>query len=194
MNRKIIFAVLALAVAVPCAMQAQKSDHVEVGVFADYTRLSAPTPEINFVGVGGRLGFNIRPSVALEAEMSYDFARNYTSTFNNGLNTNFVQTSVRPITALFGPKFESHGPVRAFVTGKVGFVNFDTTNKNLLGGFTSGVSGIAEGGNFFALYPGVGVEGFLGPVGLRLEVGDNIYFDNGAQNNLKVSVGPQFRF
>ena len=194
MNRKIIFAVLAVASAIPCAMQAQNSDHVEVGVFADYTRLSAPTPEINFVGVGGRLGFNLRPSVALEAEMSYDFARNYTSTFNNGVNSNFVRTSVRPITALFGPKFESHGPVRAFVTGKVGFVNFDTTNQNLLGGFTSGVSGIADGGNFFALYPGVGVEGFLGPVGLRLEVGDNIYFDNGAQNNLKVSFGPQFRF
>jgi len=194
MKRLTILTLLAVCSAIPCALQAQSSDHVEVGAFFDYTRLSAPTPEINFVGVGGRLGFNIRPTVALEAEMSYDFARNFTSTFDDGLNSNFVRTNVRPITALFGPKFQTHGPVRAFVTGKVGLVNFDVTNQGLLTGFTNGVSGINNGGNFFAVYPGVGVEGFLGPIGLRLEIGDNIYFDNGAQNNLKASFGPTFRF
>ena len=86
MKRLTILTLLAVCSAIPCALQAQSSDHVEVGAFFDYTRLSAPTPEINFVGVGGRLGFNIRPTVALEAEMSYDFARNFTSTFDDGLN------------------------------------------------------------------------------------------------------------
>jgi hypothetical protein len=38
------------------------------------------------------------------------------------------------------------------------------------------------------------VEGLMGPVGLRLEFGDDIYFDNGARNNLRVSFGPTFRF
>jgi hypothetical protein len=38
------------------------------------------------------------------------------------------------------------------------------------------------------------VEGFVGPVGLRLEVGDDIYFDNGARNNLRVTFGPTIRF
>jgi len=29
---------------------------------------------------------------------------------------------------------------------------------------------------------------------LRLEVGDEIYFDDGTQNNLRVTFGPQIRF
>ena len=45
-----------------------------------------------------------------------------------------------------------------------------------------------------AVYPGGGVEGFFGPVGLRLEVGDDIYFDNGARNNIRVTFGPTIRF
>jgi hypothetical protein len=44
------------------------------------------------------------------------------------------------------------------------------------------------------MYPGGGVEGFWGPIGLRLEAGDEIYFDNGTHNNLKVTFGPAFRF
>jgi hypothetical protein len=38
------------------------------------------------------------------------------------------------------------------------------------------------------------VEAFWGPFGLRLDVGDEIYFDNGAQNNVKVEFGPHLRF
>ncbi len=173
---------------------AQDSEHVNVGVFADYTRLSEATPAINFVGVGGRVGFNVHPNVQIEAEMSYDFKRNFTTTFSNGVTTQFVSTNVRPITGLFGPKFQTSGPFRAFVTGKVGFVNFDVTNKQPVAGFTSGIGAITTGDTKFALYPGGGVEGFWGPFGLRLEVGDEIYFDNGGRNNLKVTVGPVLRF
>jgi hypothetical protein len=39
-----------------------------------------------------------------------------------------------------------------------------------------------------------GFEAFAGPIGIRAEVGDDIYFDHGAHNNLKVSFGPQLRF
>ncbi len=173
---------------------AQDSEHVNVGVFADYMRLSEATPAINFVGVGGRVGFNVHPNVQIEAEMSYDFKRNFTTTFSNGVTTQFVSANVRPITGLFGPKFQTSGPFRAFVTGKVGFVNFDVTNKQPVAGFTSGIGAITTGDTKFALYPGGGVEGFWGPFGLRLEVGDEIYFDNGGRNNLKVTVGPVLRF
>ena len=51
-----------------------------------------------------------------------------------------------------------------------------------------------DGDTKFALYPGVGVEGFWGPIGMRVEVGDEIYFADGARNNLKVTAGPVFRF
>jgi len=201
MKRVLLF-IVAACLSTPSWIAAQTSspeyqnNHVEVGAFAEYFRLSAPDPDINFVGVGGRLGFNVHPNIQMEAEMSYDFARNFTSTFSDGVNSQFVTTNLRPITALFGPKFQAgtSGPVRVFVTGKLGFVNFSSTNKEIVTGFTSSVGSITTGDTKFALYPGGGIEGFWGPVGLRLEAGDEIYLDNGAQNNLRVSFGPTFRF
>lgn len=184
----------------PSSLIAQDSpsteNHVEIGVFADYFRLSATDPDINFVGVGGRAGFNVHPNIQLEAEMAYDFRRNFTSTFSNGINTQFVTTSLRPLTALFGPKFQAgtSGPVRVYVTGKLGFVNFSTSSQNVPNGFTGSLNAVTTGDTRFALYPGAGIEGFIGPIGLRAEIGDEIYFDNGTQNNLRVTFGPTFRF
>ena len=45
-----------------------------------------------------------------------------------------------------------------------------------------------------AIYPGGGIEGSLGPLGLRLELGDEIYFNRGAHNNLRLTFGPILRF
>jgi len=179
---------------------AQTSDysnnHVEVGVFADYFRLSATDPDINFVGIGGRAGFNVHPNIQLEAEMAYDFKRNFTATTNNGISTQFVAIRTRPVTGLFGPKFQAgtSGPFRAFVTGKVGFVNFSSEGALSTEAFENQIEGITNSSTRFALYPGGGVEAFWGPFGLRAEIGDEIYFDNGARNNLKITFGPVFRF
>ena len=180
------------AVALPSMAVAQ--DHGEVGVFVDYYQLGVTSPKINFIGIGGRAAFNVRPTVALEAEMAYDFKRNFTSTFSDGVSTVFVDTRLRPLHALFGPKFQTPGPFKVFVTGKVGFINFSVSDQNAPAGFTSAIGGVTTGDTRFALYPGGGVEGFWGPFGLRLEAGDEIYFDNGARNNLRVTFGPQIRF
>jgi hypothetical protein len=195
MKRLLLPALLLTFCLAPCLLAQAEGDHVEVGVFADYFRLSATNPNINFVGVGGRAGFNVHPNVQIEAEMSYDFARNFTSTFSNGITSQFVRTDLRPLHGLFGPKFQTNrGPVRAFVTFKAGFVNFSNTNQNVPAGFTSAVSGVTVSSTRAAIYPGGGLEGFWGPFGLRLDVGDDIYFANGAHNNLKASFGPAFRF
>ena len=37
-------------------------------------------------------------------------------------------------------------------------------------------------------------EGTVGPIGLRLDVGDEMYFNNGTHHNLKVMFGPYIRF
>jgi len=185
-------AFLAFAVA-PLAM-AQSSDHVEVGAFVDYFRLSDASPVRNFVGLGGRAAFNIRPSIQLEAEMAYDFKRNFTNTFTDGITTEVVNTQFRTLHGFFGPKFQTgSGPFRVFVTGKVGFDNFSITNDNATTGFVNTV-GLTNGRTDFAVYPGGGFEVFAGPIGIRAEVGDDIYFDHGAHNNLRVTFGPQFRF
>jgi hypothetical protein len=177
-------------------------NHAEASVYADYFRFAPSGSAANFVGVGGRIGFNVQPNLALEGEINYDFARNYTSTVTSGnsssTTTTFVTSSVRPVTGLFGPRlqFGTSGPFRAFVTGKLGFLDFSVSNPHNVTGsqFSNAISGVGGSGTHLAFYPGGGIEGFWGPVGLRLEAGDEIYLNNGTYNNLRVSVGPTIRF
>lgn len=177
-------------------------NHAEVGVFADYFRFAPSNAATNFVGIGGRVGFNVNPYIALEGTMNYDFARNYTTTYSSGTGasatTTFVKSSVRPLTGLFGPKFQigTGSAFRLFATGKIGFINFTTNNSGVVSGstFTGAVSSVPNSGTHLALYPGGGFETFAGPIGLRAEAGDEIYLNNGTYNNLRVAVGPVFRF
>src|SRR5215469_4112362 len=105
MKRSLVMSLLLCAVC--CAgtsLFSQSDDHIEVGVFADYFNLSHTSPHINFVGIGGRAAFNVRSNVQIEAEMAYDFRRNFTTTFSKGVTTQFVITGLRPLHAIFGPK------------------------------------------------------------------------------------------
>jgi len=181
--------------AAPSLMAQNGEDHIQVGVFADYFNLSRTSPHINFVGVGGRAGFNVRSNVQIEAEMAYDFKRNFTTTFSDGVTTQFVSTNLRTLHALFGPKFEtSGGPVRFFGTFKAGLINFSVSDQNAGAGFKSAIDDVTTGNTSAAILPGVGLEGFLGPFGLRADVGDEIYFKNGSHNNIRVTFGPTIRF
>jgi hypothetical protein len=167
---------------------AQDDEHaVELGVFFDYMRFN--DADQNFFGLGARFGINPHPNVGLEAEMAYDFRRNVegtTETFNSGF---------RILPALFGLKVHSNGPIRLFGTFKGGFVNFSISDPDaVLSGFTGAITNLDDGDTRGAIYPGGGIELGGGFLGLRLEVGDLIYFADGARHNLKVTVGPQFRF
>ncbi len=194
MKRTLGLFITALFCCVP-VLRAQSSDHVEVGGFAEYLRMERTDPAKNLVGLGGRAAFNLRPSIQLEAEMSYDFKRSISNTFTDGVNIELVNTQFRTLTGLFGPKFSTgSGPVRLFVTGKTGFVNFSSTNQGATAGFQGALGAVTSGDTKFALYPGAGIEAFKGPIGLRAEFGDVIYFDGGARNNPRITFGPQFRF
>jgi len=187
--------ILAMCVASPSIVMAQKAmDHLEIGAFADYFRLDRTSPTLNFAGLGGRVGFGINPYVQIEAEMAYDFDRTFVN-FDNGVTGSYTPAKTHILHGLFGPKFQTgSGPVRFFVTGKAGIISFTTNNQDAPAGFESSLGAVGNGNSKFAVYPGGGLEGFVGPIGLRLEVGDDIYFDNGAQNNLRVTFGPTFRF
>src|SRR6266536_935540 len=193
----VVSAVLVLCCASPSFVfaQALKSDHVEVGAFADYFRLDRTELNLTFAGLGGRLAFNLNPKAQIEGEMAYDFDRSFTNTFTNGITAQLVPSKTHILHGLFGPKFQTgSGPFRIFVTGKAGFISFTTNNQNAPTGFRSALGAVGNGNAKFALYPGGGVEGFFGPIGLRLEAGDDIYFDHGGRNNLRVTFGPTFRF
>jgi hypothetical protein len=113
------------------------------------------------------LSFNFLSNVALEGEMDYDLARDYTTTTGNSVNSTIVRSGVRPLSGLFGPRFQvgGGGPLRAFVIGKLGFVDFSTTNAGTVSGmqFNNAINGVGGSSTHFAMYPGGGIEGLLWP-------------------------------
>ena len=193
--RKIsLFVVLATFLMLAPALFAQNDG--EFGVFADYTRLNTGGGNaLNYVGVGARLGFNVHPNLALEAEGSYDPNRSYAYTNGSGGTFNTYNSNLHIAQAMFGPKIQfGTGAFRAFVTVKGGLITFRGGNPSFIGT----VNAIPTGDTDAVLYPGGGIEAFAGPIGLRLDVGDEIYFAGsnagGSRNNLKVTFGPHIRF
>lgn len=174
---------------------AHAQNHAEVGAFVDYFKLGETST--NFVGLGGRGAVNIAKHVQLEAEMSYDFNRVFTEGFTDttGGTITTANSDMRVLHGLFGPKFQTSGPVRFFVTVKGGFANFrlDPVPASF-STFTSSVTNLRANNVDAVFYPGGGVEAFLGPIGFRLEAGDEVIFVNGTRNNWRVSFGPQLRF
>lgn len=190
MKRIALVAVFALVLSASAAFA---QNHGEVGAFADYVRLHNAN-DANFWGLGGRVGFNATKHVQLEGEISYDFERSFTTGTVTGGTLTTSRSNLRLLHGLFGPKIGTSGPVRVFVTAKGGFLNFSVNNRSAVSGVTSAFNQVTSGDTNGVFYPGGGVEGFIGPVGLRFDIGDLMYFDRGANHNLRITFGPQFRF
>jgi hypothetical protein len=171
-------------------------DHVEAGVFGELFRWNATST--NLAGVGGRLSVNVTPVVQLEGEVSYDFEQAFTEGFKNPSNgsVSLATSYVRAVHGMFGPKLQTNkGPVRLFVTAKGGAMSFMLSNAPAtLGTFGSTLGNLRANNVNAVFYPGGGLEAFLGPVGLRFDIGDEIYFNNGGHSNLRLTFGPTIRF
>lgn len=192
--RRVFFCLLVGLLAAPFALAQKSGDHVEAGVFVDYFRLNPP--DANYAGLGARLGFNVRRNIQLEAEMNYDFNRVFTEDFSSGGSITTTQSNLRILHGLFGPKLQTgSGAVRLFATVKGGFINFRFDPRPAsFSTFTSSVEGLRDDNIDGVVYPGGGAEAFFGPIGLRLDVGDEIFFNHGAHNNLRGTFGPSIRF
>jgi hypothetical protein len=167
----------------------------ELGIYGDYFRHSQTAA--NLGGLGLRLGAGVLPHVRLEAEMAYDFQQTFGENLTATSGEMVVQNS--PIHILhgeFGPKLElGHGAIRPFVVAQVGFdkffinacpVSFRCQASQIANIHSSSVNA--------AFYPGAGLQGHLGPVGLRFDVGDEMYFNSGTHHNLRMAFGPYIRF
>lgn len=186
--------VLLLAVA-SSPVHAQR--RVEAGLFLDYLGVSQAQTD-NF-GLGARLGIRLHRSVLAEAELAYDYGVNFHEVYTDiadGDVTAVENTSIGVTEGLFGPKLQrADGHFRPFVTLKGGFVDFRLSPSLLpYSGVTSAVLGIRDSNLNGAIYPGGGATATLGPLGLRLEFGDLIYFNDGTHNNLRITFGPIVRF
>jgi hypothetical protein len=193
-----LFFALAIFMLVPGAFgqSTGEGDHINVGIFGNFLRLN--DADLNMAGVGGRVSLNVLPLVQFEAETAYDFDQAFTEGFTTGTTgtVSTRRTNVRVLDALFGPKIETNrGPVRLFVTAKGGFMNFNISNSPAtVGTFTNTFANLHGSNLYGTFYPGAGAEAFWGPFGLRVDVGDEVFFNNGAHNNLRVSFGPTIRF
>ena len=172
-------------------------NRVEAGLLLDY--LSVSQTKTNNFGVGGRFGYRVHHNVMIEGELAYDYGVNFQELYRNAANgdiTAIEHTSIGVTEGLFGPMLQgAHGHLRPFVVLKGGFVDFRLSPSLIpINGVISSVLGIRTSQMNAALYPGGGAEATLGPVGLRLEFGDVIYFNDGEHNNLRITFGPILRF
>ena len=171
-------------------------DHLNVGVYGNFFHLS--DGNLNLAGVGARVSVNIAPAAQLEAESAYDFEKTFSQGFIDRAtgSVSVQRTNVRLLDGLFGPKLQTNkGSVRLFVTAKGGFLRFNVSHAPAtVSTFISNFQELRANNVNGVFYPGGGAEAFWGPIGLRLDVGDEIFFDNGAHNNLRVSFGPTIRF
>jgi hypothetical protein len=194
--KRLVFLFILAGWLVPLA-SAQEAEHVQVGVFADYFRLGQT--DTNFGGLGARLGVVAYRSLKLEGEMSYDFDQAFTEQIRDTTTGSITlrRSGMRILHGEFGPKVNlgEHYHVHPFVTLKGGFVDFRINNAPAtIGTFFSSVDSLRRNNVNGVLYPGGGLEGHLGPVGVRLDIGDEIYFNHGTHNNLRIALGPYIRF
>ena len=186
---------LLLLLTIGLAPLASAQDHFQVGAYGDYFRLTQT--DTNLAGLGARAAVKVFPHVMLEGEMSYDFDQAFTDhCVPTSCAVTTANSSLKVLHGLFGPKIiGGHGWIRPFLTVKGGFVNFRLDPRPAsFGTFTDSVNNLRSNNVSGALYPGAGVEGHLGPVGLRLEAGDEIYFASGTHHNPRVAFGPFIRF
>jgi hypothetical protein len=103
--KKLVWRMVCLLPFVPGAM-AQEFNHFQAGAFADYFR-SNETGGTNMFGLGGSFGVTVLAHVPMEAEMAYDFDREFSEGFtstSSGGTVSFANTGVRTLHRLFGPK------------------------------------------------------------------------------------------
>jgi hypothetical protein len=179
----------------PCSLLPQR--RVEIGAFLDSTSISQTNTD-NF-GLGVRAGYRMRRTVMLEGELAYDYGINFDEAYRDistGNVTAIQKTSIGVTEGFFGPTLRpARGHFRPFVTLKGGFVDFRLSPSLLpYSNVASTVLGLRTSNLNAAIYPALGAEASLGPVGLRLEFGDAVYFNDGAHNNLRITFGPFVRF
>ena len=191
MRRIALFFLLCGMVSAPSVFA---QDHFAVGAYADYFWLSQT--HTNFAGVGVRLGVGLNQRIMLEGEMSYDFNQVFTEDFSNGGSIIVNRSNLRLLHGLFGPKVSlGHSNFHPFMALKGSFLNtrFDPLPATV-GSFFSSVDNLRSQDVMGTLYPGGGLEGHIDPAGVRLDVGDKIYFNRGSHHNLRAAFGPYIRF
>src|SRR5579859_1507142 len=186
-----VAAIVGIMAALLLVPQVQAQGNNEVGVFAQYLHLKPASTG----GIGGRFSFLVTSGIQLELEGAKDFK---SKAFNGQFQDSTGAVVTQKLTAdgyevLGGPRFAIHGKIPVFVSLRGGVFRFNTHLRDLpnLQPNTT-LPGVPIGfqfkGTSGALYPSAGVEFGSSSAGLRVDVGDEILFNYGQRNNLKIEV------
>jgi hypothetical protein len=187
--------VLLLFLAGCLAPLASAQDHFQVGAYGDYFRITQTNTDM--AGLGGRAAVKLFSHVMVEGEMSYDFEQAFTERcLSSGCTVTVAPSNLKVLHGLVGPKFiGGRHAIRPFLTIKGGFINFQLNPRPAsFSGFVSSVDNLRSNNVSAVLYPALGAEGHLGPIGLRLDAGDEMYFAGSTHHNPRVAFGPFLRF
>ena len=173
------------------------AQHVELGAFFNYGRPTIPSFSANAFGAGGRLDINLHRFLQAEIDTAYDvkYANFLVTTssasvvltnsklgilhMNGGLK---VQTAGGSFFLFAKGGANQYFPERTSQTATGTPITVSTSTSSL-DSFIYGV-----------FYPGGGIGFHAGPLGIRVDVGDEIYWNSGAHHNLRVTFGPTLRF
>jgi hypothetical protein len=174
------------------------AQHVELGVFGNYSRVDESPAGQNLVGLGGRADINLARILQLELEMAYDFKYPHVQTTQGASAVVFNTTQLGVIHANAGLKLQSRGgSFFAFVKGGVNQYQIEAEVQTVTG-VPPTVSKVRLPDRTYLkgiLYPGAGIGFHAGPLGIRVDAGDEIlWIDGSASHNFRLTFGPTIRF
>lgn len=189
--RNLLLLASLLFVSIPGSAQ-----RIELGGFGSFGHTDITPFPTDAVGVGGRLDIGLTHWLALEGEGSYDFKHPTLQIVSNGgIGFNVTQFRMGIVHANGGFKVQTKGG-SYFLFLKGGVLNFmpDIRTTTLVGTIQGNVP--RSGTNFSeaVFYPGAGIGFHAGILGIRLDAGDEIYWDEGTHHNLRITFGPTIRF
>lgn len=188
-----IYALLVFSIGLTGSSLAQR---VELEAFGSYGSFDVSPFPNNAVGLGGRLDVNLTRHIALEGEGSWDFKHPRVTIAATGTGT-FEVSSLRLGVAHGngGLKFQSKGgSYFLFAKGGALVLEPDVRTTPLLGAVIGNEQRSETSFSEAVFYPGGGIGFHAGPLGIRVDIGDEIFWDNGAHNNPRVTFGPTVRF
>jgi hypothetical protein len=171
------------------------AQHLEVGGFASYGNFDVPRFPDTAVGVGGRLDINITPWLALEGEGSYDFKHPGFEIVSNGATVDVTTLRLGIVHGNGGLKFQLKGGSYFFFL-KGGVLDFlpDVRTTSVVGTILNNQPRTGTSTINASFYPGAGIGFHAGPLGIRVDAGDEIYWTDTAHHNLRITFGPTVRF
>lgn len=188
---------LALCLLIVAADMGAYAQHVELGAFGNYVDLNIPGFPANALGIGGRASFKVHPLLQVEIESAYDIKHSQFTFVGSASSFSFINSKLGILHANGGLKLQTRGgSYFVFVKGGANWYDPERAITTVTGPPIIGLTTPTPLNTFIrsVLYPGAGVGFHAGPLGIRVDAGDEMTWDGGVHHSLRVTFGPTVRF